>query len=274
MKKIFLFVLTMLFVLTCALSASANPNGGLPRSNTFPTGMTPAETLEYFHHKITDGEPGLAWDILTEDYKNAFRSYESFAAGYRTTIISRPGHIRQLQRDADTIELFYLLKAEDRENDRQIAVQTFECSTVLKKVQGCWRLDSGTGKRVSRVVLGSRETARIVLMDYHECITQKEMRRAWSFLGDGYKKSFGSFSAFCNGFTTTVSSVISDAVEVADGPDMTTIEYTLTAKDATPETNVVQVFKGAANLEVVPGRGWVITSARNKLESRYFPPKW
>ena len=274
MKKILLFVLATVLALTCALSASANPDGGLPRSNTYPVGMTPAETLEYFHHKITDGEPGLAWDILTEDYKNAFRSYESFAAGYRTTITSRPSNIRQLQRDADTLELFYLLKAEDRENDRQIVVQTFECSTVLKRVQGCWRLDSGTGKRLSRVVLGSRETARAVLMDYHECITHKEMRRAWSFLGNDYKKSFGSFSAFCDGFTTTVSSVISDAASVADGPNMTTIEYTLTAKDATPEANIVQVFKGAANLEVEPGRGWVIITASNKLESRYFPPKW
>lgn len=274
MKKIFLFVLTMVFALTCTLSASANPNGGLPRSNTFPVGMSPAETLEYFHHKITDGEPGLAWDILTEDYKNSLRSYENFAEGYRTTISSRPSNIRQLQRDADTLELFYLLKAEDWENDRQIVVQTFECSTVLKRVQGCWRLDSGTGKRLSREVLGSRETAKAILMDYHECITHKEMRRAWSFLGDGYKKSFGDFPAFCNGFTTTVSSVISDAVHVADGPDMTAIAYTLTAKDSTPETNVVQIFKGEANLEVVPGRGWVITSARNKLESRYFPPKW
>lgn len=274
MKKIFLFILTTVFALAVALSASANPYGGLPRSNTFPVGMTPAETLEYFHHKITDGEPGLAWDILTEDYKNAFRSYGNFAEGYRTTITSRPGNIRQLQRDANTLELFYLLKAEDRENDRQIVVQTFECSTVLKRVNNCWMLDSGTGKRLSRVVLGSRETAKAILMDYHECITHKEMRRAWSFLGDGYKNSFGSFSAFCNGFTTTVSSVISDADNVADGPDMTAIAYTLTAKDATPETNVVQVFKGEANLEVVPGRGWVITSARNKLESRYFPPKW
>ena len=274
MKKIILLVLTTLFVLTCALSASANPDGGLPRSNTFRAGMTPAETLEYFHHKITEGEPGLAWDILTEDFKNAYRSYESFAAGYRTTLISRPSNIRQLQRDADTVELFYLLKAEDRENDRQISVQTFECSTVLKKIQGCWRLDSGTGKRVSRVVPGPRETARIVLMDYHECITHKELRRAWNFLGDNYKKSFGSFPAFCDGFATTVSSVISDATHVADGPDMTTIEYTLTAKDATPEANVVQVFKGAANLEVVPGRGWVIVTASNKLVERYFPPKW
>ena len=274
MKRIILLVLTTVFALTCALSASANPNGGLPRSHTYPTGMSPAETLEYFHHKITDGEPGLAWDILTEDYKNAFRSYESFTEGYRTTVSSRPSNIRLLQRDADTLELFYLLKAEDRENDRQIAVQTFECSTVMKIVHGCWRIDSGTGKRLSRAVLGSRETARAILMDYHECITHKEMRRAWSFLGDGYKKSFGDFATFCKGFNTTVSSVVTDAVPVADGPDMTTFEYTLTAKDSTPETNIVQVFKGGANLEVVPGRGWVITSANNKLVNRYFPPKW
>jgi len=274
MKKYLLFVLTMLLAFTFALTAAANPYGGLPRSNTFPTGMTPAETLQYFHHKITDGEPGLAWDILTEDYKNAFRSYGNFEQGYRTTISSRPSKIRQLQRDAGTMEVFYLLNAEDRENDRQIVVQTFECSAVMKRVNGCWMLDSGTGKQLSRQVLGSRETARAVLMDYHECITNKEMRRAWSFLGDGYKKAFGGFSAFCNGFTTTVSSVISDPVTVADGPDMTAIAYTLTAKDSTPETDIVQVFKGEANLEVVPGRGWVITSARNKLENRYFPPKW
>ena len=55
---------------------------------------------------------------------------------------------------------------------------------------------------------------------------------------------------------------------------MVTFEYTLTAKDSTPETNVEQVFKGGANLEVVPGRGWVIMSAENKLVNRYFPPKW
>ena len=274
MKRFILLVLTMVFALACALPASANPDGGLPRSHTYPAGMSPAETLEYFHHKITDGEPGLAWDILTEDYKNAFRSYENFAAGYRTTVSSRPGNIRQLQRDADTLELFYLLKAEDRENDQQILVQTFECSAILKRVDGCWRLDSGTGKRLSRVVLGSRETAKATLMGYHECITHKEMRRAWSFLGDGYKKAFGDFAAFCKGFDTTVSSVISDAVPVADGPDMVTFEYTLTAKDSTPETNVEQVFKGGANLEVVPGRGWVIMSAENKLVNRFFPPKW
>ena len=274
MKRLFLFVLTTVLALTFTLTAAANPYGGLPRSHTFPPGMSPAETVEYFHHKITDGEPGLAWDILTEDYKNAFRSYDSFAQGYRTTISSRPSRFRMLQRDPDSLEMFYLLKAEDWENDRQIVVQTFECSAILKRVNGSWRIDSDTGKQLSRQVLGSRETARTVLMDYHECITNKEMRRAWSFLGDSYKNAFGDFGAFCNGFTTTVSSVVTDAVNVADGPDMTAVEYTLTAKDSTPETNIEQVFKGIANLEVVPGRGWVITSAENKLQSRYFPPKW
>ena len=274
MRKILLIVLSVVLAFTCALSAWANPNGGIPRSHTFPVGMTPAETLQYFHHKITDGEPGLAWDILTEDYKNAFRSYENFRDGYRTTLSSRPSNIRQLQRDANTMEVFYLLNAEDRENDQQILVQTFECSAIMKRIDGCWRIDSGTGKLLSRTVLGSRETARAILMDYHECITNKEMRRAWSFLGDRYKKAFGDFAAFCKGFDTTVSSVISDAVPVADGPDMVTFEYTLTAKDSTPETNIEQVFKGGANLEVVPGRGWVIMSAENKLVNRYFPPKW
>ena len=90
MRRFFVSVLTMALIFTCALSAWANPYGGIPRSHTFPVAMTPAETLQYFHHKITDGEPGLAWDILTEDYKNAVRSYENFRDGYRTTLSSRP----------------------------------------------------------------------------------------------------------------------------------------------------------------------------------------
>ena len=40
MKKILLLVLTMVFAFTCALSASANPYGGVPIAHTFPAGMT------------------------------------------------------------------------------------------------------------------------------------------------------------------------------------------------------------------------------------------
>ena len=51
------------------------------------------------------------------------------------------------------------------------------------------------------------------------------------------------------------------------------LEYTLTAKDSTKETDVVQVFEGFAQMEAVPGQGWRIMSAENKVVERYFPPK-
>ncbi|MBQ8920027.1 MAG: hypothetical protein IJ056_07970 [Acidaminococcaceae bacterium] len=117
-------------------------------------------------------------------------------------------------------------------------------------------------------------TAAETLQKYHACITHKEMKKAWNLLGADYQKSFGSFTEFCKGFETTVSSEVTDITPVADGPNMTALEYKLTAKDSTKETNVVQVFKGSAELEFFEGRGWKIMSARNELVDTYFPPKW
>ena len=117
-------------------------------------------------------------------------------------------------------------------------------------------------------------TAAETLQKYHACITRKEMKTAWNLLGADYQNTFGSFTEFCKGFDTTVSSEVTDITPVADGPNARALEYTLTAKDSTKETNVVQIFKGIAELEFFEGRGWKIMSARNKLVDTYFPPKW
>ena len=274
MKKVLHLIMLLVFIFCGALSASANPNGGVPRYYTFPPNMSPVETLQYFHHKITDRDFGMAWDVLTEDYKNFFKSYGSFEKGYATMLTSRPGSLRVIEQTGDTAKIAYVIHARDWLDETRIAEQAFECTAVLKMTEGGWLLDSGSGKLIRREELDSHRSAAAVLKSYHECITHKEMRTAWNLLGSGYKKSFGDFPAFCNGFTTTVSSAVSNIVPVADGPNMTALEYTLTAKDSTKETNVVQVFKGMAEMEVVPGQGWRIMSASNKLVDRYFPPKW
>lgn len=272
MRKIFGIVLWIMCMFAVTFTAFANPYGSVPRSYTFPAGMTPAETLQYFHHKITDKEPGLAYDILTEDYKNSFKSYDAFKNGYATTFTSRPENIRVLEQTADFARLAYMLKAQDFGEEAQIIEQEFECGMALLKVNGRWKLDGGVGKLLRREE--AKDSAAAILKAYHECITHKEMRAAWNLLGDAYKKSFGSYSEFCKGFETTVSSQVQDVTHVADGPYMSALEYTLTAKDATPETNVAQVFKGQAEVEFVQGKGWVIQSASNKLVNTYFPPKW
>lgn len=271
MRKIFSLVLMMMCLLLGTVTAFANPYGG---SHSFPAGMSPEQALQYFHHKITDRDFGLAYDILTDSYKNYFGSYDNFAKGYATTLFSRPESIRVIAEAETAVKLAYTLRATDWEGDTDVVEQTFECTAMMKDVDGSWMLENGTGKLVNRQVLHSRQAAVAVLKGYHDSITHKEMKAAWNLLGDNYKNSFGGFTAFCNGFTTTASSAISEATPVADGPNMTSLAYTLTAKDVTPETNVVQVFKGQAELEVVPGRGWRIMSARNTLVNRYFPPKW
>ncbi|GEM_PF-1684916 len=275
MKKIITLVLWTLCLLAFTVTAFANPYGGVPRSLTFPPDMTPVETLQYFHHKITDRDLGMAYDILTEDYKNFFKGYGAFEKGYATTFTSRPENIRVLEQTENFARLAYTLKAQDFGDEAQIIEQEFECGMALIKVHGSWMLDGGTGKLLRRTVLpGMHASAEAVLKGYHECITHKEMRAAWNLLGDAYKKSFGDFPQFCEGFKTTVSSTVSEVTPVADGPFATALEYKLTAKDVTPEANVVQVFKGMAEIEFIPGKGFAIKSASNKLIDRYFPPKW
>ncbi|MBQ8699200.1 MAG: hypothetical protein IJ521_09430 [Schwartzia sp.] len=270
MKKSLRFVLVAMFLWIGALSASAGPKGGASEEAAMP----PVEVVQYFHHKITDRNFELAYDVLTEDYKRLFGSCEDFKNRYTATLRSRPHSFRVLEQTGSSARVSYVVEARDWMDDAHIVEQTFVCETVLKKVNGAWLMDGGKGKATERMELTSRQSAAAVLSSYHDCITAGEMRAAWNLLGSDYQNSFGDFSAFVDGFATTVSSEVHDIVPVADGPGMLTLEYTLTAKDATEETDVVQVFQGMAALEVVPGRGWRILSAENRLVDRYFPPKW
>ena len=68
MRKIFSLVLMMMCLLLGTVTAFANPYGG---SHSFPAGMSPVQVLQYFHHKITDRDFGLAYDILTDILQKA-----------------------------------------------------------------------------------------------------------------------------------------------------------------------------------------------------------
>ena len=271
--KLLRIAMLVVFVFAGMLSASANPSGGVPKNYTFPSGMSPVETIKYFHREITDGEFGLAYDVLTEDNKNFFQSYGDFKNGYGTTLISRPGSFNVIEQTETTARVAYVVNARDWMDDTHIVEQTFACDTVLKKVDGAWLLDSGTGELTERRELDPYQSAAAVLKSYHECITYGEMRAAWNMLGSSYKASFGDFPEFCSGFKTTVSSVANNIVPVVGSAGELSLEYTLTAKDTTEETDVLQVFAGLAQMEAVPGQGWRIMSAENKLVERYFPPK-
>ncbi len=274
MKKILHLAMLVMFVLTGTVLVSANPNGGVPKGYTFPTGMSPVQTINYFHHKIVDGDYGLAHDVLTEDYKNFFQSYDDFKKGYSTTLTSKPENFRVSEQTDHRATLTYIIKSRDKLANHHIVEQTFECTTVLKKIDDNWLIDNGTGELLERTELNSYQSAAAVLRSYHECITNRELRAAWNMLDDTYKQSFGGFSAFCNGFTTTVSSDVSNILPVADGFNELALEYTLTAKDSTNETNVVQVFDGMAQMILTPDKGWRILSAENHLKEQFFPPKW
>jgi len=239
--------------------------------------LTPVEVIQLYHHNITlHAFRDNYHSILTDNYRSAMGSYEDMVRGYAATQYSQPVDIRLINQEGETAQVSYTLLAADRVEESGLALQTFACTAVLKKNAATqeWLLDSGTGKLVSRTVLSSHDAAITILKRYHESITRGEFLEAWNLLGPDYQKSFGSFHQFVKGFETTISSDVTEAVPVADGPWMTALEYKLTAKDKTPETNVVQVFKGMAEMEVLEGRGWKIMSASNKLVERYYPPKW
>lgn len=264
MSKIFSCLLLVICLFTGSFAVSAAV-------------FSPAETVQLFHRDITLHNYRNAYHMmLTDEYRGAMGSYENMVRGYAATQYSQPLDIRITKQTGETAQVSYTLLAADRVDKSGLVLQTFACTAVLKldPATGKWLLDSGTGKLVSRTRLSSHDAAITILKRYHECITRGEFQEAWNLLGPDYQKSFGSFPQFIKGFETTVSSDISEAVPVADAPWAVALKYKLTAKDKTPETNVVQVFEGMAEMEVLEDRGWKIISASNKPVERYYPPKW
>ena len=116
---------------------STNNNSAVNSRNTFIG----------FHRAITNKQLRTAFNILSPDYQRFMQSYDQFARGYTTTLLSEVVELKPLYEYDYSAAYTYTLKAVDREgNGRKI--QYFAGKVKLIKINGVWRIDTTEAKRL------------------------------------------------------------------------------------------------------------------------------
>lgn len=109
---------------------------------------SPKEVFLSFHKAITNKQMEEAYNILSPDYQKFMKSYENFANGYTTTLLSDVEELTVLYEDSNTASFAYKLKAVDRAGSGT-KTQYFAGKAKLVNLNGRWRLDSTEAKRLS-----------------------------------------------------------------------------------------------------------------------------
>lgn len=109
---------------------------------------SPKEAFLRFHQAITNKKLEEAYSILSPEYQRFMKSYDSFANGYATTLLSDIVELTVLYEDNNTASYAYKLKAVDREGNGT-KTQYFAGKAKLINIDGHWRLDSTEAKRLS-----------------------------------------------------------------------------------------------------------------------------
>ena len=108
----------------------------------------PKEVFLNFHKSITNKQMEEAYNILSPDYQRYMKSYDNFANGYTTTLLSDIVELTTLHEDNNTASYAYKLKAVDRDGSGT-KTQYFAGKAKLINIVGRWRLDSTEAKRLS-----------------------------------------------------------------------------------------------------------------------------
>ena len=112
----------------------------------------------------------------------------------------------------------------------------------------------------------TEQDAGYVLKAFHDAITAKQYRTAYDYLGAEMQNYVGGYEKFVNGYSTTISSRITDDRIISSDASNAVIEYTLEARDQLKAGIAVQNFKGKATLKKVEGN-WKIVEVTAKRVS-------
>ncbi len=105
----------------------------------------PDGLFRYYHQSITNHELRSAYNCYSDSFKSSL-NYDSWAAGYDTTLKSIPQKVSILSNDGSRAVLTYRLKAVDRDGD-STKTQYFTGQCTLVKADGLWKIDEITAKR-------------------------------------------------------------------------------------------------------------------------------
>ena len=102
------------------------------------------------------------------------------------------------------------------------------------------------------------ESAKGTLRNFHSAISSKNLSAAWNLMTPEQQSRMGGYDSFRNGYSTTLSSSISNISVASSSSDKVVLNYTLTARDRADGGKVkVQNFNGSATLVKQDG-GWKI----------------
>ncbi|MFV0635576.1 hypothetical protein [Mitsuokella sp. WILCCON 0060] len=102
------------------------------------------------------------------------------------------------------------------------------------------------------------ESAKGTLRNFHSAISSKNLSAAWNLMTPEQQNRMGGYDSFRNGYSTTLSSTVSNISVASSSSDKVVLNYTLTARDRADGGKVkVQNFNGTATLVKQDG-GWKI----------------
>ena len=161
-----------------------------------------------------------------------------------------------------------ITRAKQAKEAREIREDVFR-STYPK---GSFVVQSNTGNNTGNKGDTAAENKRNVpgaeatLRAFHKAITAKEYRTAFNCLGPGMQSYVGGYDKFVTGYSTTISSTLTEMRTVSTDNANAVIEYTLEAKDQLKAGISIQYFKGKANLQIINGEWKIVEVTAKKVQ--------
>ena len=137
--------------------------------------------------------------------------------------------------------------------------------------KGSFTLQDKTGNSEGNKGVTAAENKRTgqdpeaTLRAFHKAITAKEYRTAFNYLGPGMQNYVGGYDKFVTGYSTTISSTLTEIRTVSADNARAVIEYTLEAKDQLKAGISTQYFKGKANLQIINGEWKIVEVTARKV---------
>ncbi len=189
------------------------------------------------------------------------RHYEDFVdkAGFKTRLMVYQAVSQTAVRDIN--------KAKQAQEERELREEAFR-STYPKDFsafQG--RIANNAGNKENTVVesKSNGQGAGATLRAFHKAITVKQYRTAFNCLGPGMQNYVGGYDKFITGYSTTISSTLTEMRTVSEDNASAVIEYTLEAKDQLKSGISTQYFKGKVNLQIINGEWKIVEVTAKKV---------
>ena len=189
------------------------------------------------------------------------RNYEDFVdkAGFKSRLMVYQAVSPTAVKD--------IARAKQAKEAREIREDVFRSAYP----KGSFTLQDKTGNGAGNKGVTAAENKRTgqdpeaTLRAFHKAITAKEYRTAFNYLGPGMQNYVGGYDKFVTGYSTTISSTLTEIRTVSADNARAVIEYTLEAKDQLKAGISTQYFKGKANLQIINGEWKIVEVTARKV---------